>query len=144
MNKLYTITFAAAIAVMTSGCVSGNGSTPAVASLDVEKECSVKTHGVAGVLATAKTYNAIAKKKGLEFRRLGVNNSSYISAVEKALKDGSKTVQLIDIKKKKTKDKFTTSYAVERSCKFAITALTQDAESVDTWRLAVPGDGYKY
>lgn len=144
MNKLYTITFATALAIITSGCVSGNMSTPNFASLDVKKECSVKAHGVDGVLATAKKYNAIAQKKGLEFRRLGVNNSAYISAIEKALKDGSKTVQLIDIKKKKTKDKFTTAYAAERSCKFAITALTQDAESNDTWRLSIPGDGYKY
>ncbi|RLA78024.1 MAG: hypothetical protein DRG78_16090 [Epsilonproteobacteria bacterium] len=144
MNKLYTITFATAIALMTSGCVGGSGSTPDVASLDVQNECNVKTHGVEGVLATAKKYNAIAQSKGLEFRRLGVNNSAYISAVEKALKDGSKTVQLIDVKKKKTKDKFTPEYAVQRSCKFAISALIQGNEAVNTWRLAVPGDGFKY
>ena len=144
MNKLYTITLAATIAIVTSGCTGENVKTPSIASMDVEKECSVKTHGVASVIAKAKTYNAIAKKKGLEFRRLGVNNSNYIIAVEQALKSGSKTVQLIDIKKKKTKDKFTTAYAAERSCKFAITSLVQDVESHDKWRLAVPGDGYKY
>lgn len=144
MNKLYTITLAAAIAAITSGCTGGNVNTPDVASLDVKKECSVKAHGVAGVIATAKKYNTIAQNKGLEFRRLGVNNSGYITAVEEALKNGSKTVQLIDIKKKKTKDKFTTAYAAERSCRFAITSLVQDVESNDTWRQAVPGDGYKY
>jgi len=143
MNKLYTITLAAAIAAITSGCTGGNVNTPDVASLDI-KECSVKAHGVAGVIATAKKYNTIAQKKGLEFRRLGVNNSGYIIAVEEALKNGSKTVQLIDIKKKKTKDKFTTEYAAERSCKFAITSLVQNVEANDNWRQAVPGDGYKY
>ncbi len=144
MNKIYTITLTAAIAFIASGCTSGNLSTPNIASLDVKKECSVQAHGVEGVLATAKKYNTVAQKKGLEFRRLGVNNSAYISAIEEALKTGSKTVQLIDIKKKKTKDKFTTSYAAERSCKFAITALTQDIEANDTWRLSIPGDGFKY
>ena len=69
MNKLYTIAF---VAVITSSYASGN-----ISSLDVEKECSVKTYGVTGVLSTAKKYNAIAQKKGLEFRRL-LTLSSYI------------------------------------------------------------------
>ncbi len=137
MNKLYITTFA--ILALTTTVFAEDFS-----KLDIKKKCNIKSNSVANILATAKKYNTIAQKKGLEFRRLGVNNSAYISAIEEALKTGSKTVQLIDVKKKKTKDNFTVEYAVQRSCKFAITALTQELEAEKTWRLAVPGDGYKY
>ena len=34
--------------------------------------------------------------------------------------------------------------SLSNCCKFAISALVQNAQAKDTWRLAVPGDGYKY
>ncbi len=120
-----------------------------ILDLDVRKVCNVEANGIETVIATAKKYNAIAKKHGVEFRRLNVNNSALITSVEDAIKTGSKNVNPLHFKSKpkkvkKSKTKLTTSYAAERACKFAISSLTQEATGKKTWRAAVPGDGFKY
>jgi hypothetical protein len=146
MKKLYTTTLAAGLALSLTACAGTGASNVSVASAakaDVENVCSVEKHGIANVIATAKAYNSVAKKEGVEFRRLGINNSSAIAAVEAGIKSGAKEVKPADIKGK-TKQKFEINYAAERACKFAIGALSQKAEGKNTWRLAVPGDGYQY
>lgn len=113
--------------------------------IDEKAMCDLKANGIEKVIATAKKYNEEAKAKGLEFRRLNVNNSDLIIAVEEAIKTGAKEVNPMHFKgKKKSKTKLETSYAAQRACKFAIAALNQSEEGKKTWRLAVPGDGYKY
>ena len=149
MKKLYSITIAAGLALALSGC-GNEASTPVdPMTLDVKKLCDVKANGIENVIATAKKHNATAKKHGVEFRRLNVNNSDLIASVEEAIKTGAKTVNPVHYKSKakkikKSKTKLATGYAATRACKFAISALTQEAVAKTTWRLAVPGDGYKY
>jgi hypothetical protein len=126
----------ASIALLTSGLLQAS-------ALDVKTECDLKI-GVDKVLENAKKYNAEAKKQGLEFRRLDVNNSDLIISVEEALKTGAKEVNPKTFKGKDSSTKLETSYAAWRACSFAISALTQAEEAKTTWRLAVPGDGYKY
>ena len=151
MKKLYSIALASGLVLSFSGCVGGNTNiTPAsAAKVDVKNICSIEKHGIAGVLANAKTYNAAAKKEGVEFRRLNVNNSALIASVEEALKTGAKTVNPLHHKSKakkikKSKTKLKTDYAAWRACSFAVRGLQQKHEAESTWRLAVPGDGYKY
>ncbi|KAB7886282.1 hypothetical protein [Poseidonibacter ostreae] len=141
MKKL-TLKVLTSIALLTSGFISANASD--YSKIDVEKECSVKTNGISKVIETAKKYNDIAKKEGLEFRRLGVNNSGLIASVEEAIKTKAKEVNPKDFKGKASKTKLETNFAAHRSCKFAIRALQQADEAKSTWRLAIPGDGYKY
>lgn len=114
-------------------------------AMNVDKECDIKANGINKVIATAKKYNAEAKKAGLEFRRLNVNNSDLIISVEEGIKSGAKEVNPMHFKgKKRSKTKLALEYAAWRSCSFAISALTQAKEAKSTWRLAIPGDGYKY
>lgn len=141
MKKL-TLKVVTSIALLTSGFISANASD--YSKIDVEKECNVNTNGIVKVIATAKKYNDIAKKEGLEFRRLGVNNSALIESVEDAIKTKAKEVNPKDSKGKVSKTKLETNFAAHRSCKFAIRALQQAEEAKSTWRLAIPGDGYKY
>ncbi|MEA3498332.1 MAG: hypothetical protein U9R16_04650 [Campylobacterota bacterium] len=115
-----------------------------VLDLNERELCSIEKNGVETVLATAKKYNAVAKKHGVEFRRQGVNNSSAITAVEEALKTGKKTVNPMTNKKKASKKTFTVEYATQRACKFAISALVLEAEGKTNWREALPGGEYKY
>lgn len=145
MKKLYTTALASALAVSLTACAgtAQNITVASAAKVDVKEVCSLEKHGAAGVLATAKAYNAVAQKEGVEFRRLGINNSSAIAAVEAALKSGAKEVKPKDIKGK-TKQKFKTDYAAWRACNFAVRALQQKAEAESTYRLAIPGDGFKY
>ena len=145
MKKLYSITMATGLALAISGCTGGNANitTASAAKVDVKEICS-ESNSISSLLATAKSYNAVAKKNGVEFKRLGMNNSQYITETEKALKAGEKTVTLLNKKGKKTKNKVATEYAAWRACSFAVRALQQSAEAESTWRLAVPGDGYKY
>ena len=110
---------------------------------DVQKECNVKANGIEAVLATASKYNAMAKKQGLEFMRLGMKTTQYIDGTKAAVKAGSKTVDILNKKKKKT-GTVTTEYAAWRACSFAVSAIEQAKEAKSTWRLAIPGDGYKY
>lgn len=146
MKKLLTVSLSAGIALALTGCTAT--STPSVSMMDAVKAnekavCDVKANGIETVIATAKAYNAIAQKEGVEFRRLGINNSSAIAAVEEGIKSGAKTVNPVDVKKK-TKQKFDINFAAERACKFAISALKQKHEAETQYRDAIPGDGYKY
>jgi len=116
-----------------------------VAKLDVKDACNVEKVGAAKALEVAKKYNPEAIKLGVEFKRLGVKNREYIKALEESVKAKKKetTVEYKAKGKKKTK-KFETNFLAERACKFAIRALQQVNEAKKTWRLAVPGDGFKY
>ena len=144
-KKFTNLTIAAIAAISFTACAStSEPSLESAAKLDLKKECSVEAVGIENVIATAKKYNAVAKQNGVEFRRLKVNNTDLIIAVEEAIKTGAKEVNPKDFKGKKSKTKLETNYAAQRACKFAITALTQAQEAKKTWRLAVPGDGYKY
>jgi hypothetical protein len=146
MKKLLNLSLVTTAVFALTACsgTSSKVTVPEASKLDVKKVCSVENNGIAAVLATAKTYNSIAQKKGLEFRRLGVNNSGLIASVEEAIKTGAKEVNPKDFKGKKSKTKLETNYAAWRSCTFAIRALQQAEEAKSSWRLAVPGDGYKY
>lgn len=143
MKKLTTLIATASIAALISGCTS----QPSIANatkLDLEKVCSVEANGIKNVIKTAKEYNEIAIANGLEFRRLGVNNSGLIASVEEAIKTGAKEVNPKDFKGKDSKTKLETNFAAHRACKFAIVALEQSVEAKNTWRLSIPGDGFKY
>ncbi len=136
MKKLINLTIAATAALTLTTSLHA----------DYEKKsCDVKANGIEKVIATAIKYNDVAKEKGLEFRRLNVNNTDLIKSVQEAIKTGAKEVNPMHFKgKKKSKTKLETNYAAERACKFAIAALSQAKEAETSWRLAVPGDGYKY
>ncbi len=139
MRKLIKLTIAATAAFTLSSSLYADNHM-----MDEKAMCDIKANGIEKVIATAKQYNEVAKKKGLEFRRLGVNNTDLIISVEEAIKTGAKEVNPLDIKGKPSKTKLETTYAAVRACKFAIAALNQAEEGKKTWRLAVPGDGYKY
>jgi PHD/YefM family antitoxin component YafN of YafNO toxin-antitoxin module len=146
MKKLLTISLSAGLAIALSGCAGS--SAPSVSMMDAvkadeKKVCSVEANGIEKVIATAEAYNAIAIKEGVEYRRLGINNSSAIAAVKEGIKSGAKTVTPADVKGKK-KQKFDINYAAERACKFGIGALVQKHEAATQYRDAIPGDGYKY
>ena len=139
MKKLLNLTIAAGALLTLTACASTSPMLP-----DTKSECDISANGIEKVIASAAKYNAEAKAKGLEFRRLGVNNSGLIESVQEAIKTGAKEVNPKDFKGKPSKTKLETNYAAQRACKFAISALTQAEEAKTTWRLAVPGDGYKY
>ena len=141
MKKL-TLKVLTSIALLSSGLASANAGE--FSKIDVEKVCNVKANGIETVIATAKKYNTIAIEKGLEFRRLTVNNSGLITSVEEAIKSKAKMVNPKTFKGKASKTKLETNFAAHRSCKFAIRALQQGEEAKSTWRLAIPGDGFKY
>jgi len=146
MKKIYSLAITSIVAFSLAGCMGGSNSlTPAASvKLDQREVCNVSKLGIDTVLANAKVYNAAAVKEKVEFRRLGVNNSDLIIATEEALKAKSATVTPKDFKGKETKDKFPVEYAAHRACTFGLSALQQKHEGKSTWRLAVPGDGYKY
>lgn len=144
MKKLTTIIATAGLAALISGCANQQPSIATATKLDLNTVCSVEKSGIKSVIATAKAYNAIAQKEGLEFRRLGVNNSALIASVEEAIKTGAKEVKPLDFKGKDSKTVLETNYAAQRACRFAVVALQQSVEAKTTWRLAVPGDGFKY
>lgn len=144
MKKLYSLTIAIGLGLTFSPSLASASEN--ILSVDVAKVCDVKANGIKTVLATAAKYNKIAKKHGVEFKRLGMTNTQYIDETNKALKAGQKKIKLLDKKGKVDKKlpAVTVEYAAHRACKFAISALTQEAEGKTSWRLAVPGDGYKY
>lgn len=145
MKKYTTALIAAGLVGLLSGCVASSQPSIATASkIDTRTTCSVEANGIKKVIETAAMYNEVAIKEGLEFRRLEVNNSNLIDSVNEAIKTGAKEVNPKNFKGKSSKTKLSTVYAAERACKFAIAALQQSAEAESTWRLAVPGDGYKY
>ena len=125
--------------------IASAGLVEDAAKLDVKKVCDVKANGVAKVVAVAKKFNPEAIKLGVEFKRLGIKNRLYVKAVEEAIKDKKKEVVIkYTVKKKDKVKKFPLDYAAWRTCTFAVRALQLHKEADKTWRLAVPGDGYKF
>jgi len=113
--------------------------------LDVKKVCDVKANGAAKVVAVAKKFNPEAVKLGVEFKRLGIKNRLYVKAVEEAVKAKKKEVTIHYKKKGKEKTKkFPLDYAAWRTCTFAVRALQEKVEADKTWKMAIPGDGFKY
>jgi hypothetical protein len=144
MKKLHKILLTVGLGVLSTSSIQADLLKEA-AALDVNKVCDVKANGIDAVLATAAKYNAEAVKQGVEFKRLGVTNSNYIKTTTAAAKAKQKEVVLEYKKKGKVKkQKMATDYAAWRACSFAIRGLQQKVEAEDTWRLAVPGDGFKY
>ncbi len=165
MRKLYTLTIATVAILFMSGCTGSSQNVAPVekkplsimeinakvadnlvmiaTETDPSTICSID-NGVKNVLEMAKLFNKAAIEKGLEFRRLGVNNSGLIASVEDAVKTGAKEVNPKDFKGKTSKTKLETNFAAERACRFAVVALIQSVEAKSTWKNAVPGDGLKY
>ena len=144
MKKLHKILWTVSLGLLSTSTLQADLLSDA-AALDVNKSCDVKANGIDTVLATASKYNAEAVKLGVEFKRLGVTNSNYIKTTTEAVKAKKKEVVLEYKKKGKVKkQKMATDYAAWRACSFAIRGLQQKVEAEDTWRLAVPGDGFKY
>lgn len=142
MKKIYSLTIASLLGLASVGCANQPSSPINVSKLDVAKVCNIEKNGLASVLAQAKTYNKIAVKHQVEFRRLGVTNTVAIKGIEAAIKSGSKTIKVVGNKKKV--QSYDLNYATQRACKFSIRALQQEQEADTAWRLAVPGDGFKY
>lgn len=140
MKKKYKATLAT---LFLSTFIGTSLSANDITKLDVKNECNVKENGIKKVLATASKYNIIAKKEGVEFKRLGMTNTQYIDGTMKAITEGSKTVDIVDNKNKKTGE-VSTEYAAWRACSFAISALQQKEEAKTTWKLAMPGNGFEY
>ena len=143
MKKLTTILATTVVAALVTGCTT-QPSIETATKLDTKTVCSVEKNGIKKVIETAEAYNNIAKSEGLEFRRLGVNNTDLIISVKEAIKTGATEVNPLDNKGKASKTKLEINYAAERACKFGISALQQAVEAKNTWRKAVPGDGMKY
>ena len=115
-----------------------------ILDITVKDMCDVKKNGINTVLDTANEYNAIAKKHGVEYRRLGMTAQQYIDGAIAAVKSGGKKVVLLNKKAKPTKKSVTTEYAAWRGCAFAISSLQLEEEGKTNWRAGVPGDGLKY
>ena len=125
--------------------VFANNLVDEAAKLDVKKVCDVKANGTAKVLEVAKKFNPEAVKLGVEFTRLGISNRAYIKYTEEAIKAKKKEVVIkYKVKGEEKTKKFPTDFAAWRACVFAIRALAQVKEAEKTWRLAIPGDGFKY
>jgi PBP1b-binding outer membrane lipoprotein LpoB len=178
MKKIYTLTLSTGLALALVGCSASNEAAPAKSSakasdtytMDVAQVCDASTKGAQAVLDIAKTYNPIAKKQGLEFRRHGMDNSLLIEETQLAIDTKASEVKLLDDRKKKTLDgklkkegksakdmdpaeykkgyttkvSMTVNDAATRACKFATAALIQQHEAETSYRLAIPGDGYQY
>lgn len=145
MKKLLlNLSIAATTVFVFTACVSNAPTPESAAKVDEKLLCSVEKNGIEKVLATAKLYNKAAQEQGLEFRRLEVNNSNLIAAVEEGIKSGAKEVNPKTFKGKKSKTVLPLEFAATRACKFGIAALSQAYEAKSTWRTAIPGDGFKY
>ena len=142
--KTYTLT--RIILVAGLGLSSLSAATLAdAAKIDVATVCDVKANGINGVLKTAAEYNALARKLGVEFKRKGITTSQYITDTETAAKAKAREVtQKYKKKGKVKKHTFALNYAAWRACHFAVRAVQQVNEAEKTWRLAVPGDGFKF
>ena len=139
--KKTILKFATATALLTYGLVNATASD--FSKLDVKKECNVEANGIEKVIATATKYNEIAVKNKVEFMRLGMKASQYIDAVNNSLKSGSKTIDIVDAKGKKTEEA-TIEFGAWRACSFAISAVVQEEEAKTTWKMASPNNNYKY
>ncbi len=133
--------FATVTALLTYGLTNLTASE--ISKLDVKKECNVEANGVEKVIATAAKYNEIAVKNNVEFMRLGMKTSKYIEVVNNSLKSGSKTIDILDNKDKKTGEA-TIEFGAWRACSFALNALIQEERAKKEWKLASPSDSYKY
>lgn len=147
--KKFLITSIATTLLMTTSVFAhshgGHVSPEMSVKTDVKDVCNVEKLGIEKVLESAKKYNESAIKEDVEFRRLNVNNSDLIISIDEALKNGSKDVNPMHFQgKKRSKTKLAVDYATWRACSFALRALQQKHEAKNTWRLAVPGDGFKY
>lgn len=144
MKTIHTILLVAGASLISTASLQADLLGDALA-LDAKKVCDVKTNGLEKVIAVAAKYNPEAVKLGIEFKRLGVTNSNYIKTTQAAIKAKEKNVVLkYNSKGKVKKHKMSTERAAWRACTFALRALQDHAEADKTWRLAVPGDGYKY
>lgn len=138
MKKLHTT-------LLLTAALSSSAFATDYMAIDVEKTCNVTaSNSIDKVIATAQQYNDIAIKEKVEFRRLDVNNRDLIISVQEGIKSGAKEVNPMGFKGKPSKTKLPINYAAQRACKFAISALAFKQETKQTWRAAVPGDGYKY
>ena len=139
MKKFIILAAAASFSILSANAVEE------AMKYDVKKACDVKANGLEKVIALAEKFNPEAIKLGVEFKRLGIRNREYIKYTKKAIKEKKKetVIEYKDKGQKKSK-KFATDYAAWRACTFAIRALQQVKEAEKTWRLAVPGDGFKY
>lgn len=144
MKKLFNLTVLGFAAFAVTACTASTPTPASAIKVDEKALCNVSVNGIAKVLETAKVYNTVAQKEGVEFRRLGVNNSALIEATEAAVKSGAKEVTALDTKGKPSKEVLETNFAAERACKFAISALAQKEYGKTNYKLAIPGDGYKY
>lgn len=149
MKKILKISIASSAALLFfAGCATSNSPAPmsnGVMKLDVAKVCNPNTNSLQSLIDLAKKYNPIAVKEQVEFKRLGVTNSAYIKDTEAAIKAGSKVTTLHYKKKgKPAVKKMPTLKAAWRACTFAIRAVQEHEEAANTYRLAIPGDGFKY
>jgi len=148
MKKFQTIVTVLSLGAALTVAVSAeevNAAVEEAAKVDVKKVCDVKANGLESVLAVAEKYNPEAVKLGVEFKRLGIRNSVYIKGLKEAIKAKKPEVTLHYKSKGKEKSKtFKTDYAAWRACHFAVRALQQVKEAQETYRLAIPGDGFKF
>ena len=148
MTKFYRIVTILGLGAALSAFAMAEEVTPLVkeaAKLDVKKACDVKANGLKKVLATAEKYNPEAVKLGVEFKRLGITNTVYIKELKKAVAKKSKKVTLHFKSKGKKKQKtFATDYAAWRSCTFAVRSLQQIQEAQKSYKMAIPGEGFKF
>ncbi len=145
MIKVATILGLGAALAISASAEEVTPTVKEAAKLDVKKVCEVKANGLKKVLAVAEKYNPEAVKLGVEFKRLGITNSVYIKGLKKAIAQKEKKVTLhYKVKGKKKQKTFPIDYATWRACTFAVRSLQQVDEAQKTWRLAVPGDGYKF
>ncbi len=148
MKKTKFLTIAACMALAFGASAVAGDKTDAILKeamkVDVAKTCDPQKNSVTKLLAVAKKYNPTAVKLGVEFKRLGMTTTQYIQETQKALKAKSKTVTLLDKNGKPTDKKVSVDYAAERACKFAVRALQEYVDAQTTYKLAIPGEGYKY
>ena len=150
MKKIIKISLiSAATLLVFAGCATSNSPAPMgksdVMKLDVAKVCNPETNSLQSLIDLAKKYNPIAVKEEVEFKRLGITNRVYIKDTQAAINKGSKITELHYKKKGKPKvKKIATSKAAWRACTFAIRAVQEHEEAANTYRLAIPGDGFKY
>ncbi len=141
MKKLISLTIASGLALALTGCTS-QPTVAAAMKLDVKNVCNVEKNGIAKVLATAKAYNPIAVKKHHEFMRFGATTNAYIKGIEAAIKSGSKTAHVVG--KKKKIQKYDVKFATQRACTFAVRSVQLGEETKSTYKMVIPGSGFKY
>lgn len=148
MKNIYTLTLSLGLGLILAGCTSGPSAPLAKASdaygLDVTKVCNPANSSAQEVLDMAKRFNPVAVKNGVEFMRFGMPTSVYITETQKAIDEKASNVVLLDKDGKATKNTMSLNDAAQRACEFSVTALIEEHEASTEWKLAVPGDGYKY